>query len=382
MKRFFLIVFVALLAIGGLVALRSSEKAKKNKQPDPATLAVPVLTASATTADVPVTLDGIGTVQALNTVNIRPMVDGPIVEIRFREGQDVRRGDVIARIDPRTYQAAYDQAVAKKAQDDATLANARRDLERYEKLAKTQYTTAQQADTQRSTVAQDEALTRQDQAQIDTARTNLSYTTIMAPVDGRIGIRQVDIGNLVHSTDTTPITVITTLQPISVVFTLPQQSLPDVVKAMEASRSTGGPVVQALPQTGSATGDSTQVLDTGHVVVLDNQVDQNTGTIKLKATFPNPALRLWPGAFVNVRLSLSVLHDATVVPIAAVQRGPQGAFVYVVQPDNTVQRRALTVPYQDETRAVITAGLKAGEQVVTDGASRLTDGAHIKKLAA
>ncbi len=382
MKRFFLIVFVVLLAIGGLVALRSSEKAKKAKAPDPATLAVPVLTAPATTADVPVTLDGIGTVQALNTVNIKPMVDGPIVEIRFREGQDVRRGDVLARIDPRTYQASYDQAVAKKAQDDATLANARRDLERYEKLAKTQYTTAQQADTQRSTVAQDEALSRQDQAQIDSARTNLSYTTIMAPVDGRIGIRQVDIGNLVHSTDTTPITVVTTLQPISVVFTLPQQSLPDVVKAMQATRTTGGPVVQALPQTGSAAGDSTQILDTGHVAVLDNQVDQNTGTIKLKATFPNPALRLWPGAFVNVRLALSVLQNATVVPIAAVQRGPQGAFVYVVQPDNTVQRRALTVPYQDETRAVITAGLKPGEQVVTDGASRLTDGAHIKKLAA
>ena len=382
MKRFFLIVTVSLLAIGGLVAYRSAEKKKASATPDPSTLAIPVLTGHAVTADVPITLDGIGTVQALNTVNIKPMVDGPIVEIRFREGQDVKRGDLLARIDPRTYQAAYDQAVAKKAQDEATLANAQRDLTRYDKLAKSQYSTAQQADTQRSTVAQTEAIVRQDQAQIDTARTNLSYTAITAPVDGRAGIRQVDIGNLVHGSDTVPITVVTTLRPISVVFTLPQQTLPAVAAAMEADRAMGGPVVDALPQTG-VTGDATsdQVLDTGHVSVLDNQVDQNTGTIKLKATFPNPALRLWPGAFVNVRLALSVQRGVTTVPIAAVQRGPQGAFVYVVRPDDTVERRIIMVPHQDDVRAVVASGLKPGETVVTDGASRLTDGAHVKRLA-
>jgi len=383
MKRFFLIVAVALIAIGGLVAYRSAQKAKTSKTPDPSTLAIPVTTGTASLADVPITLDGIGTVQALNTVNIKPMVDGPITEIRFREGQDVKRGDLLARIDPRTYQAAYDQAVAKKAQDEATLANAQRDLARYDKLAKTQYTTAQQADTQRSTVAQTEAIVRQDQAQIDTAHTNLSYTTITAPVDGRTGIRQVDIGNLVHGTDATPITVVTTLRPISVVFTLPQQTLPAVAAAIEADRASGGPLVDALPQTG-VTGDATsdQVLDTGHVSVLDNQVDPNTGTIKLKATFPNPALRLWPGAFVNVRLALSVQRGVTTVPIAAVQRGPQGAFVYVVRPDDTVERRIITVPHQDDVRAVVSSGLKPGETVVTDGASRLTDGAHVKRLAA
>ncbi len=246
-----LVVLVVLAGVRGLVAMRSSSK---NAKPT-ADLAIPVATAQAKIADVPLTIDGIGTVQALNTVNIKPMVDGPLTEIHFGEGQDVRQGDVLARIDQRTYQAAYDQAVAKKAQDEATLANAQRDLTRYDKLAKTQYTTAQQADTQRATVAQDQAIVRQDQAQIDSARTNLSYTTIVAPVDGRVGIRQVDIGNLVHSTDVVPLTVLTTLRPISVVFTLPQQNLGDVVAAIQANRAQGGAPVEALPQDGSDPAD-------------------------------------------------------------------------------------------------------------------------------
>jgi multidrug efflux system membrane fusion protein len=343
-----------------------------------------VATAAAVRQDVPLTVDGIGTVQALNTVNIKPMVDGPLTEIRFREGQDVHAGDVLARIDARTYQAAYDQAVARKAQDEATLANAERDLTRYDKLAKTQYTTAQQADTQRATVAQDQALVRQDQAQIDSAHTNLSYTTITAPVDGRTGIRQVDIGNLVHSTDTTPITVVTTLRPISVVFTLPQQTLPQVSAAIEAARAQGGAEVVALPQDGGdqvAGGAAPEVLDRGHVAVLDNEVDQNTGTIKLKAVFPNPALRLWPGAFVNVRLSLRVDRGVITVPTAAIQRGPQGAFVFTLDHD-VASRHPVTVSRQDESVAVIAAGLTPGQLVVTDGASRLTEGSHVRPQAA
>jgi multidrug efflux system membrane fusion protein len=378
MKRFLVALVCVVVVVGGLVWLRSYQAAaKKAAHPDPATLPVPVLTAQAVRADVPLTVDGIGTVQALNTVNIHPMVDGPLTEIRFREGQDVHAGDVLAQIDARTYQAAYDQAVAKKAQDVANLENAQRDLARYEKLAKTQYTTAQQADTQRSTVAQDEAIVRQDQAQIDTARTNLSYTIIRAPVDGRTGIRQVDLGNIVHGTDTTPLTVVTTLKPIAVVFTLPQQTLPEVSEAMQASRTEGGPAVVALPQTGDS--GAAEILGRGKVAVLDNEVDQNTGTIKLKAVFPNPDLHLWPGAFVNVRLSLRVDHDAITVPVAAVQRGPQGAFVFTVLGD-TVTRHPIVVARQTEDVALVDSGLAPGQVVVTDGASRLTEGSKIRVL--
>jgi multidrug efflux system membrane fusion protein len=384
MKRFIAALVVGLLLIGGLVVLRTRQhKAEAAKTPDPT---IPVATAAAALADVPLTVDGIGTVQALNTVNIKPMVDGPLTEIRFREGQDVRAGDVLARIDARTYQAAFDQAAAKKAQDEATLSNAQRDLARYDKLAKTQYTTAQQADTQRSTVAQDQALVRQDQAQMDSARTNLGYTTILAPVDGRTGIRQVDLGNLVHSTDTTPLTVITTLRPISVVFTLPQQTLPMVSAAIEAARAAGGAEVLALPQDGGAAdggdGAAAPVLDRGHVAVLDNQVDQNTGTIKLKAVFPNPALRLWPGAFVNVRMQLRMDRGVVTVPTAAVQRGPQGAFVFTLGSDDLARRHPVTIARQDETVAVVAAGLRPGDTVVTDGASRLTEGSHVRRIAA
>ena len=375
MRRFLLFVVGGLAIIGVLVWYRGGQKAAAVKAHDTAVAqaVVPVTLARAAFADVPVTVDGIGTVQALNTVNIRPMVDGPLVAVKFREGQDVRAGDVLALIDPRTYQAAYDQAVAKKAQDEATLANARVDLTRYEKLAKTQYTTAQQADTQRATVAQDEALVRQDQAQIDTARTNLSYTTIVAPVQGRTGIRQVDAGNLVHSTDTTPITVLTTLQPIDVVFTLPQQTLPDVAAAMKAQR----PEVLALPQNG----DQTTPIDRGTVAVLDNQVDQTTGTIKLKAIFPNANLTLWPGAFVNVRLRLRTDRHVLTVPTQAVQRGPLGAFVFVVDEKGIASRRPITVAQQTESQAVVSDGLKPGEAVVLEGSSRVTDGAHVKAQA-
>ncbi len=375
MKRFLLALVLAIVLVGGLVTWRGHQKkARQAAQDAQKEQLVPVMTAHAAVADVPVYVDGIGTVQALNSVNIRPMVDGPMVAVKFHEGQDVHAGDVLAQIDPRTYQASFDQAVAKKAQDEANLRNAQLDLARYDKLAKTQYTTAQQADTQRATVAQDIAIVQQDQAQIDSARTNLSYTTIMAPVAGRTGLRQVDQGNIVHNTDTTPITVITTLQPIFVVFTLPQQTLPAVAAAMAQGR----PEVIALPQNG----DSTEILDRGNVTVLDNEVDQTTGTIKLKAQFANPGLKLWPGAFVNVRLALRVDKNAITVPTVAVQRGPIGAFLYVVDAGAVAHRRDVTVSNQDETRAVVTAGVKAGETVVTDGASRVVDGAHVRLLGA
>jgi multidrug efflux system membrane fusion protein len=341
---------------------------------------IPVSVAPATQQDVPIYLDGLGTVQASATVTVKPQVDGKLIEVRFREGQDVHVGDVLAIIDPRTYQAALDQAVAKKHQDESLLANARLDLARYQKLAATAYTSAQQADTQKALVAQDEAQVAQDQAQIDTARTNLSYTTITSPVDGRAGIRLVDAGNIVHAADLTGLVVLTTLKPISVLFTLPQQDLPAVAAAM----AEGSPEVLALPQASATrvTGRSgaAKPLDTGTLIVLDNQVDPTTGTIKLKANFPNEKLLLWPGAFVTVRLRVDTVRNAVVVPPVAVQRGPQGAYLYVLNADETVSRRNVREGHEDLVAAIITDGLKPGERVVIDGAARLTDKAKVSVL--
>ena len=330
---------------------------------------IPVLTARSESRDVPVWLDGLGTVQAFNLVQVRAFVDGPLLEVRFREGQDVRVGDVLARIDPRPYQASLDAAAAKKQQDEANLANARLDAARYAKLAATAYTSAQQSDTARAMVAQLEAQVRGDQAQIDTAKTNLGYTTIAAPIDGRVGIRQVDAGNLVRAGDVNPLTVITQLKPISVVFTLPQQALPAVAAAMQD----GMPAVLAL----RSGGDAVSPLDRGQLAVLDNQVDPATGTIKLKATFPNAGLALWPGGFVNVRMLAQTLRNATTVPTAAVQRGPRGPYLYIVTPDNTVRRRTVSVGHEDDGTSVILTGVAPGDQVVTDGAQRLTENAKV-----
>ena len=337
---------------------------------------VPVLAAVAQVQDVPVYLDGLGTVQASSQVQVRAQVDGPLLEVRFREGQDVIKGDVLARIDPRPFQASLDAVTAKKQQDEASLANARLDSNRYAKLAATAYSSAQQADTARSQVSQLEAQVRGDLAQIDTARTNLSYTTILAPIDGRVGLRQVDAGNLVRAGDVNPITVITQLKPINVVFTLPQQDLPQVAAAQQAGtpevvalRADGGGVAANLPARGA-------VLERGKLTVLDNQVDSTTGTIKLKATFPNPSLLLWPGGFVNVRLLVQTLPGVVTIPSAAVQRGPRGTFVFVVT-DATVQRRELKTGFEDDQLSVVLEGVKAGERVVTDGAQRLSDGAKV-----
>jgi len=330
--------------------------------------AVPVLATKVATRDVPIYLDGLGTVQAFNTVQVRAMIDGPLIEVRFREGQDVRKGDILALIDPRPTQATLDAAVAKKQQDEASLANARLDAGRYAKLAATAYSSAQQSDTARSQVSQLEAQVRGDQAQIDTARTQLSYTSIVAPFDGRVGIRQVDVGNIVHAGDTTPITVLTQLKPITVVFTLPQQSLPAVAAAMQD----GKPQVLAL-QSGSAR----EPLDRGELAVLDNQVDSTTGTIKLKATFPNTALKLWPGGFVNVRLLVQTERGAITVPPAAVQRGPRGTYAFVVNPDMSVKRQTITVGHEDEQASIVLSGLSPGDLVVVDGAQRLNDNSKV-----
>lgn len=331
----------------------------------------PVVDAEAVQKNVPIYLDGLGTVQAFNTVTIKPMVDGPLISVNFKEGQDVHKGEVLAKIDPRPYQAALDQAVAKKAADEALLANAKLDYARYQKLVANKYTSVQQVDTARAQVAQDQAQVEQDQAAIEAARTNLSYTTITSPIDGRTGMLLVDPGNIVHASDSTGLVVITQLHPISVVFTLPQQSLQAVLAAMR----NGKPKVLAYAE--GANGSPSAVLDTGTLTVLDNQVDPTTGTIKLKATFPNPGDKLWPGAFVGVRLLVRTAQDAVVVPPAAVQRGPQGAYVFLVSGD-AVKLQPVTVGHEDAQDSIITKGLKPGDKVVVDGASRLANGSKVK----
>ena len=327
---------------------------------------VPVLAADARTADVPVYLDGVGTAKALNTVTVSSQVDGKIISISFTEGQDVPKGFVLAKIDPTTYQAQYDQVVAKKAQDEAQLANARLDLERYTRLAQTNAVNKQQLDTQRATVAQLEAQVKFDQASIDNAAAILSYTDIVAPLAGRTGIRQVDEGNIVHASDATGIVILTQLRPISVFFNLPQQNLPELTRSL----SEGTLPIDALGADGNP-------IDRGKVLVLDNQVDQTTGTVKLKAEFPNDHLQLWPGQFINVRVLIDTLREVVVVPTAAVQRGPNGPYVYIVKNDSTVTARPIAVTQQDDKQAVIGSGLDAGEVVVTTGFARLAEGTTV-----
>lgn len=328
---------------------------------------VSVLAEATRLADVPVVLEAVGTAQALNTVTVRSQVDGRLLELAFREGQDVRKGDVLARVDPTIYRAQYDQAVAKKLQDEANLANARIDLERYANLAKTNYGSKQQADTQRASVAQLEAQVKADQGAIDNAKAYLDYTTIVAPIDGRLGIRLVDQGNLVRASDTTGLVVITQLRPITVIFNLPQQNL----RAVNAAASRGPLTVEALEA------DNRTPVDTGRLEVVDNQVDGTTGTVKLKAVFPNANLQLWPGSFVNVRVTVDVLKGATVVPAGAVQRGPNGTFVYALTEDRAALR-PVTVTRQTETLAVIGSGIAAPERVITTGFARLTDGDRVR----
>jgi multidrug efflux system membrane fusion protein len=328
---------------------------------------VPVLAAAAKKADVPVYFDGVGSSRALNTVTVRPQVDGKLMSVNFKEGQDVGQDFVLAEIDATIYQAQYDQAVAKKAMDEAQLANARLDLERYARLMQTNSATRQQHDTQRALVAQLDAQVQADQGAIENAKAILSYTKIIAPLAGRTGIRQVDAGNIVHATDTTGIVVITQIRPIAVIFTLPQQRLAQVNKAF----AQGALSVQALGD------DNRTVVDHGTLAVIDNQVDQTTGTVKLKAEFPNADLQIWPGQFVNVKLLVDTMRQVVVVPSAAVQRGPNGTFAYVANDDSTAAVRPVSVAQQDDIQAVIAAGIDDGERVVTTGFSQLTDGTKI-----
>jgi membrane fusion protein, multidrug efflux system len=330
---------------------------------------VPVAAARAQLTSVPLYLEGVGTAKARNTVTVRPQIDGRILSIHFKEGQDVKRGDLLAKIDPATYQAQLDQATAKKVLDEAELANARRDLERYSKLG-ANIIAQKTIDTQDALVDKLEAQIKLDDAAIANATAFLAYTTIVAPIDGRTGIRLVDEGNLVRASDA-GIVVITELRPVSVLFTLPQQQLAQVQKA----QARGALAVEALDVDGKA------ALDRGALQVVDNQVDPATGTIKMKAEFPNANLQLWPGQFVNVRLLIDTLEQVVVIPTPAVQRGPNGTFAYVLQAENRVALRPITVTHQSETQAVIGRGIGAGDQVVTTGFARLKDGASVSVAA-
>lgn len=329
---------------------------------------VPVLAADAKTADVPVYINGVGAVKALNTVTVRAQVNGRIVEVDFVEGQDIKKGDVIARIDDSVYKAQLDQAIAKKAQDEALLAGAQRDLVRYQLMVKTASGTQQQVDTQTSLVAQYTAQVQVDVAAIESAQATLDYTTIKAAFDGRTGIRNVDIGNLVSSGDTTGIVTLSQIRPISVLFSIPQQQLARV----NAASASGTLAVQAMGSDGET------VVDNGSLAVVDNQVDPTTGTVKLKANFPNDKLALWPGAFINARLLVETLKGVTVIPSGAVQRGPNGTFVYIINQDQTVAMKSVKVRQQDDTLAVIADGVAAGDKVVTTGFARLQDGSKVQ----
>jgi membrane fusion protein, multidrug efflux system len=363
-------IVITLLILGGLgyfgwVALEQKQAAnRRGGRPD---LTVPVLAATPRIQDVPVYLDGVGAVRALNNVLVRSQVDGKLISINFVEGQDVKKGDVLGEIDPVLYKAQFDQAVAKKAQDEALLANQRLDLIRYQQLAAANAGSKQQFDTQRAVVAQQEALVNADQAAIDNAQATLSYTKIIAPLSGRTGLRQVDQGNIIHAADATGVAVITQLQPIAVQFSLPQQQIVRV----NAATAKGALAVDVFGN------DGVTVADTGKLTGIDNQVDPTTGTLKLKAEFPNANLQLWPGQFVNVRLRVETLAQAMVVPTSAVQRGPAGTFSYVIGDDDIVTAKPIVVTQQNETDAVIASGLSASDRVVTTGFANLSDGAKV-----
>jgi membrane fusion protein, multidrug efflux system len=360
---------VTLLILGGLgyiawTSLQQRQAANRNARPD---LPVPVLAATPRIQDVPVYLDGVGSVRALNNVLVRSQVDGKLIAVNFTEGQDVKKGDVLGEIDPVLYQAQYDQAVAKKAQDEAQLANQRLDLARYQQLSASNAGSRQQYDTQRAVVAQQEALVKADQAAIDNAQAMLGYTKIIAPLSGRAGLRQVDQGNIIHASDLTGLVIITQLQPIAVLFSLPQQQ----IVLVNAASAKGALAVDVFGNDGAT------VIDSGTLKGIDNQVDPTTGTLKLKAEFPNASFQLWPGQFVNVRLKVDMLSNAIVVPTSAVQRGPAGTFSYVIGVGDIVTAKPVVVTQQNEADAVIASGLSPSDRVVTTGFANLSDGAKV-----
>lgn len=350
--------FVASLLAAALPAFAMAQSAPQG---------VPVQVAAAARQDAKVVLRNIGVVQSLASVLVRARVDGTLDEVNFVEGQEVKAGDLLARIDPRPFAAAYAGALAKRDADTAQLGNARRDLNRFTSLAKSDFASRQSVDTQGASVAQQQATIQGDEAEIASAKLNLDFASIVSPIAGRVGLRQVDPGNLIHSSDAAGIVTVTQIKPIAVVFTLPQDDLPQIHSAMARGK---------LPVEAFASDDRTE-LGQGELLTIDNSVDTATGTIRLKATFPNADERLWPGQFVNAHLQSDVLKGATVVPSGAVQHGPDGLFVYLVKPDQTVAVQPIEVRQDNGKLAVVTKGLDVGATVVTDGQSRLQNGTRV-----
>jgi multidrug efflux system membrane fusion protein len=333
--------------------------------------AVPVAIAAVTQQDMPVYLDGLGSVQAFNTVTLKTRIDGEVTQVAFREGQDVKKGALLIVIDPRPYQVALEQAQATLYRDQSQLTIAKRNVNRYSELFKEGVVSQQDLDTQQSAEGNLEGMVRADQATIDNAKLNLAYTHITAPFDGRVGLRLVDPGNMVHASDASGMLVLTQMHPIAVIFTIPEDNLPPVLKRLHQ----GGMTVDVFSR------DNRNHLSTGSLLTVNNQIDQTTGTVRLKAVFDNNDSMLWPNQFVNARLLLDVKKNATVVPSAAVQRGAEGTYAFVVKADNTVEVRQVKVGVTEGNLIAVNQGLNPGEKVVTDGQDKLQAGSHVRPAA-
>jgi multidrug efflux system membrane fusion protein len=365
---------ITLIALAAVLAGASLWFFAKNRQPvvaaAPVLAAVPVVAATVTGKDVPIYLRGIGTVIAYNTDVVRSQIQGQIVQIAFTEGQTVKAGDLLAQIDPRPYQAQIEQFTANRNRDQAQLTNAEANLSRYTKLGDKGYATPQLIETQKAQVAQLQAAVQADQAQIDGANVQLSYTRLTSAIPGITGVRQIDIGNVIHPTDPNGLVVVTQIEPISLLFTLPQTDLP----AIQEQQAKGPLKVIAYSQ------DNKIKLDEGRLLLVNNEIAGTTGTIQLKAEFPNPEHRLWPGQLVNARLLLETRKDALTVAGSAVQQGPNGSYVYVVTPGQTAALRPVHVAQISDGQALIDQGLKAGDVVVVDGQYRLKEGSRVREL--
>jgi len=359
---------IVLAAVSWSATTGCSTADSKQQAQAAAPRAVSVAVAKVQQQDVPVYLVGLGSVTAFYTANIKSRVDGQIMRVNFAEGQTVNQGDLLIVIDPRPYEVQVEQMQAQLFKDQASLRDAKLNLDRYTTLIPSGSIAQQQVDTQKSLVDQLDGQVRTDQAQIDNAKLQIVYCNITAPFTGRVGLRQVDPGNIVHAADTNPMLVLTQLQPIAVIFTLPEDQLPTVAQHMKS----GTLAVEAYSR------DNQTKLATGKLMTIDNQIDQTTGTAKLKAVFDNKDNQLWPNQFVNTSLLLETRKNSTVLPTAAVLRGPQGAFVYAVKPDNTVEARPITISLTQGNTTVVTAGLNNGDTVVTDGQDKLQTGSKIE----
>jgi multidrug efflux system membrane fusion protein len=336
---------------------------------------VPVVAGVVATQDVPIYLRGIGTIIAYNTDIVRSQIQGQLTNVAFTEGQAVRAGDLLAQIDPRPYQAQLDQVTAARDRDQAQLTNALANLNRYNQLADKGDATPQLVDTQKAQVAQLQNAVKSDQALIEQARVQLEYTRLTSPIPGITGVRQVDVGNIIHPTDPNGLVVVTQIEPISLIFTLPETDLPLIQQQMAKEAAKGGSIkVLAYSQ------DDKIELDDGKLDLINNEILQTTGAVQIKAEFPNTAHRLWPGELVNARLLLDTRHNGLTVPAGVVQQGQQGFYAYVIKPDSTVEQRAITVAQTANGQALIDSGLAANEQVVVDGQYKLQPGSHVTIL--